>query len=792
MKILLIEDDDVLAEVLVNTLTAEHYAVDVATDGQMGWELASSFVYDLILLDVMLPKLDGINLCRRLRSQGNQTPILLLTSQDTSSSKVLGLDAGADDYMTKPFDKPELLARMRALQRRESVTLLPILSWENLSLNPSTREVTYQNEPIYLRPREYALLELFLRNPHRVFSRSVIIDHLWSFEGTPSEETVTAHIKGLRRHLKTAGLSHDPIETVYGIGYRLRSESPTQEGLSLQAAQQANVKTTAVWERTKQRLSSRIALIEQATSAGLADTLADELRQQAIKEAHKLAGSLGMFNFDEGSQLAREAELALQNWPQLPSQQRTQLADVVDELQRSVRQALQSEASTLFYPGIPATPVSTHAPYLLVISSDGAFQEALAAAAASSAKDWAVQAEADVLAAHALLRSRRPDVVLLDLSSLSSGQTTTRLHPDTVAFLGELLTLSPTVPVLLRTDPESLLDRVKVARLGGRGFISPTLPAAAVIETVLNLWRRSRPLAATVLLVDDDPQILEAMRQLLEPWGLTLFTLDDPRQFWDVLNRAQPDLLVLDVEMPHLDGLSLCQVVRSDLNWGHMPILFLTAHTDTNTKHQVFEAGADDYVSKPIVGPEVVTRILNRLERSRLSQSHSEMDILTGLSNRRHTAQSITQLLELARQHHQHLCLAALKVDHLETINCLYGYELGDTILTQLGTQLRQAFVGDDVVGRWGGRIFVVAMYGMGMQEGVCRLSNVLEDFRQVALPAEPQSEVSQVSFSAGVVTYPQVADASLEDGPGGDCSTLIAAAMAVLTGAREGHILST
>ncbi|MEM8809883.1 MAG: response regulator [Cyanobacteria bacterium P01_G01_bin.38] len=782
MKILLVEDDDILAEVLVNALTAEHYAIDVATDGHMGWELASAFNYDLILLDVMLPKLDGISLCRKLRSHGSQTPILLLTAQDTSTSKVLGLDAGADDYMTKPFDQKELLARIRALQRREAVTLLPVLTWQSLSLDPSTREVTHHGEPIYLRPREYDLLELFLRNPHRVFSRGAILDHLWSFEDSPGEETITAHIKGLRQHLKSAGVSQNPIETVYGIGYRMR-ETPKQDSLSHRAAHQANTKTTAVWDRAKQRLSNRIAVIEQATSAGITDTLADELRQQAEREAHKLAGSLGMFNFDEGSQLAREAELAFHNWPSLKSHQRSHLAELVAALRQSVQQAIQSENPTLFAPDVPAT---ANLPHLLVISADAAFSEALATAATG----WTMQTEASPSAALGQLTWGRPDGVLLDLSSTPQSQQAIRLTPDTVTFLAELQALTPPVPVLLRTEQDSLIDRVKVARLGGRGFIPPSVPAAAVIETVTQLWVRSRPAAATVLAVDDDPHILGAMRQLLEPWGLKVFILGDPRRFWEVLNDTQPDLLVLDVEMPYVDGLALCQVVRSDLHWSHLPILFLTAHTDTDTQSRVFEVGADDYVAKPIVGPTLVTRILNRLERSRLGQVRTEIDALSGVANRRHATRAVGQLLTLARRHRQPLCLATLKIDWLETLNREHGYETGNAAITQLGQLLRRAFTGDDVVGRWGGRVFVVAMYGMSLRDGIRRLKAVLQDFRKVSLPTDRQDRVS-LTFRAGVVAYPPVEYNRSENWPAGDGAALFEKATAVLGRARPGHILS-
>ncbi|MEL6325662.1 MAG: response regulator [Cyanobacteria bacterium J06626_23] len=620
MKILLIEDDQTLVDILVSTLTAEHYAVDVAADGESGWEMASGFVYDLILLDVMLPKLDGISLCRKLRSHGSQTAILLLTAKDTSTSKVMGLDAGADDYMTKPFDPAELLARIRALQRRESTTRQPVLTWEGLAMDPSTREVVYRDEPIYLRPREYDLLELFLRNPQRVFSRGSILDHLWSFEESPGEETVTAHIKGLRHHLKTAGIPHDPIETVYGIGYRLRAAEPAA------TATAANTVTAAIWERAKARLRERIAIIEQATSAASADTLADELRQQAETEAHKLAGSLGMFNFDQGSQLAQQAEQAFHDWPRLPPGQRTQMIQLAETLSQSVQQAIRSDTPQLFDPEgepsaehspVPLSPAIQAAPYLWVVSQDPAFCETLLAA--DSTTHWTIQVQTDAIAACAVLTQRRPHLVLIDLPAADP------LSTELVTFLAELQTITPRVPVLVRADPGTLLDRAELARLGSRGWVSPGQSAAEVLATATDLWVRSRPSASTILVVDDDPQVLEAVQCLLEPWGLTVFTLDDPRRFWTVFNDAQPDLLVLDVEMPYIDGLALCQVVRSDLQQSHLPILFLTAHTDAATQHRVFEVGADDYVAKPIIGPTLITRILNRLERSRLRQSRRKL-----------------------------------------------------------------------------------------------------------------------------------------------------------------------
>jgi DNA-binding response OmpR family regulator len=222
MKVLLVEDDELLAGVVAEFLTDHLHVVEVVTDGESAWNQISALEYDLILLDVMLPKLDGIRLCQRLRSHGYSVPVLMVTARDTSTDKVLGLDAGADDYMVKPLDFPELLARIRALLRRGSSVLSPILEWGDLHLDPATYEVSYHDNTLRLTPKEYKLLELLLRNGRRILSRNTIIERLWSFENPPEEGTVKTHIKSLRKKLKVVGAPTNLIETVHGIGYRLK------------------------------------------------------------------------------------------------------------------------------------------------------------------------------------------------------------------------------------------------------------------------------------------------------------------------------------------------------------------------------------------------------------------------------------------------------------------------------------------------------------------------------------------------------------------------------------------
>lgn len=311
MKILLVEDDKLIVQAVATTLTKQHYLIDVATDGQDGWELATAFNYELILLDVMLPKLDGISLCQQLRREGYQMPILMLTAKDSGTDKVKGLDAGADDYVVKPFDYRELAARIRALLRRGNSPIPPVLKWGSLRLDPSSCQVTYNHQILHVTPKEYEILELFLRNHQYVFSRSAIIDRLWNLKDPPQENTIKSFIKSLRQKLKAAGAPSDLIETVYGLGYRLKSLSPEPTEPDLGKMKQQILLAIAEFREAFQAgISDRLSILEQAIKALQKNQLSSQLRQKAKQEAHKLAGALGSFDFAEGAQLAQKiAEL---------------------------------------------------------------------------------------------------------------------------------------------------------------------------------------------------------------------------------------------------------------------------------------------------------------------------------------------------------------------------------------------------------------------------------------------------------------------------------------------------
>ena len=223
MQILLAEDDARLSISLAEALTAQRYMVDSVKDGEAAWDRVCAFSYDLVLLDVTMPKLDGFKLCQRLRSHGYAVPVLMLTARDTSLDKVEGLDSGADAYMVKPFNLQELLAQIRALLRRGQARTSPVLTWGELQLNPETYEVSYGRSPIHLTPKEFVLMEAFLRYGRRILSRAMMIEQAWSTQEAPETETVKSYIKNLRAKLRAAGAPKGIIETVHGVGYRLSS-----------------------------------------------------------------------------------------------------------------------------------------------------------------------------------------------------------------------------------------------------------------------------------------------------------------------------------------------------------------------------------------------------------------------------------------------------------------------------------------------------------------------------------------------------------------------------------------
>jgi len=221
MRILVVEDDPSVSGFILKGLREEHYAVDLAIDGEAGLSLADLTPYDLIILDVMLPKVNGFEVCQRLRATRNTTPILLLTARETVEDRVLGLDTGADDYLTKPFAFAELLARIRALLRRGQPSTPMQLTIADLELDPVTHKVWRGGKEVVLTNKEYTLLEYLLRNAGRVLTRTAITEHVWDIHYDSVTNIVDVHIKALRNKMDR-DMSPQLIHTVRGVGYVLK------------------------------------------------------------------------------------------------------------------------------------------------------------------------------------------------------------------------------------------------------------------------------------------------------------------------------------------------------------------------------------------------------------------------------------------------------------------------------------------------------------------------------------------------------------------------------------------
>lgn len=226
MRVLVVEDEEALALRLKNVLESDKYFVEVVFDGLSGLEKVLTEEYDLVILDILLPHIDGIQILKEMRRQDILTPVLLLTVKDSTEDKVVGLDAGADDYLTKPFAIPELLARTRSLLRRKSEIKSADIHIAHLDINTNTHEVLHDGNPINLTAKEYAILEFLVYNKNRVLSRLSIAEHVWgdNFDMFTMTNFVDVHVKNLRKKIESPD-NKNIIKTVRGLGYMIKDES---------------------------------------------------------------------------------------------------------------------------------------------------------------------------------------------------------------------------------------------------------------------------------------------------------------------------------------------------------------------------------------------------------------------------------------------------------------------------------------------------------------------------------------------------------------------------------------
>ncbi|PMB46646.1 response regulator receiver protein [Fischerella thermalis CCMEE 5330] len=758
MKILLVEDDLSIGEFLSTTLTAYRYTVDLATDGQLGLELAIQGEYAVIVLDVMLPKLDGLSICRKLREQRCQTPILMLTAKDSDEDVVVGLDMGADDYVTKPCEPSQLIARIRALLRRQTTAMSSsILTWGKLCLDPNLIQVTYQQQLINLSPREYSLLELFLRYPQRIFSRSAIIDHLWSIDESPTDAAVTNLIKDLRRKLKTAGMMEELIETVYRLGYRLKVApngdiQEKQDQAEPKDEKQTDLKLEGlgliqeVAQDFQASLAERIDVLEKAVRSLQIDNFDSAQREYVIDEAHRLAGGLGTFGYAKGSELARAIEHLLREKSEFGKQELNQFLQLLAQLQQEIDQPPVSMISQ------PQTGIM---PLILVIDDDHLFCESLRQAAPMRGLQIEI---ADKSTPLHQIANNPPSVVLVSFDRNSMAARLTLLEKLKVHF--------PAIPVLILAEEDSLDTRITVARWGnGRYLLKPTT-TDEIFEAIAKILPSTTIANAKVMIVDDDPVQLKALTALLQPWGVQVTCVRNPQQFWQVLISTEPDVLLLDLEMPTFNGFELCRVVRQDSRYVDLPIIVVTAHTDASSIGQVFAAGADEFIAKPIVGPELVTRVLSRIERTRMQQQllrcqqqqlqvypkETKIDLLTQVASRHYLAEFLEQQWQRLIHKRSWLCLIICDIDHFQAYNDHYSYQTGNTCLQQVAQAICQCIDPScDLVARSGADEFMIGLPDKSLDGALQVVERIQQAIANLQIPHPSLTRNSHITLSFGI-----------------------------------------
>jgi diguanylate cyclase (GGDEF)-like protein len=508
----------------------------------------------------------------------------------------------------------------------------------------------------------------------------------------------------------------------------------------------------AIWVQNRDEVLAQVGVVEDAVAAALAGALVDDERARAARAAHKLAGSVGTLGFMAASERARTLELALAG-PPSPVVDLPRLAEAV----LALRSELEGDGPGAPHPGDAEaaedgpgggdpSPPSEGPLALLIVDKDPARGSALLAEA--RARGVRTMLAAGPSAARRALREERPEVVVLDLAAATGPRAALELLDE----------VGRERPVIVVTDPHEPVDRVEVARHGGRGFLPRSLSPRQTVDAVVALRERERVRVrgTRVLAVDDDPTVLAALDVVLREAGLNVSPCSDPGRFWEHLEEEEPDLVVLDFDMPGVTGVELCRALRNEPRWAALPVVFLTSRADADSVRAVFDAGADDYVTKPFVGPEVVARILNRLERVRLFLALAETDQLTGLANRARSVELLESYLRLANRTGQPLCVAVLDVDRFKQINDRHGHAMGDAVLQGLGAAIRRTFRGEDVGARWGGDELVIGLYGMADGDGRERLGRFLEDIRALRFGA--RGEVA-VTLSAGLAQYPRDGD---------------------------------
>ena len=506
---------------------------------------------------------------------------------------------------------------------------------------------------------------------------------------------------------------------------------------------------------TLKELSSKIASLES-------DSKRSEILQLLKDKSHRIKGSGGSYGFPSISAFAGQLEaLALKSLADsdgLTSADcdvlQTKLLELLDEVSSEL-EAVQNDSSgdvrnsSNLSHGIQLTPTKIESDELqiLIVDEDPQILSLVENVLASKRKAN-LKTSHNTSEAQEILEKIRPDLVLLSVSL-----------PDNTAYeFAELIrskTATQQIPIIFLSTDSELLNIVDSIRAGADDILVKPFDTQSLLDKVDEIIAQSRPKHLRIAMVDDDPDLHRIVEQAVSPVGFHLYPLEDPSDTIEMLSEIMPDLLLLDIDMPGMNGVEVCRAIRTDVRFKALPIIFLSSNSDEKTTVKGFRAGADDYVTKPFRVNELVARIQSRVKRNDILSEQAHRDGLTQLYHNQYFHKHLNDTISEAQRYRDSFCLVMLDIDDFKNVNDAHGHLTGDRLIQELAKFLQLRLRHSDVIARYGGDEFAILLKRISPYD--CKSLFVLlkDDFKKRKFNSQNTSEIIQVTLSVGISVYP-------------------------------------